>query len=160
MPVRIFLSWCHRDRRLKEAMLEDLLPALGILADLQVEWWDDSHLACGEEICDRIKDRIGEADFVMPLLSTQYYASRFIRDYEWPRFAGPQADTFSLPVLLRPLAFGPENDLGGVERQLVFTWNGKSFAELQGAGRRTCFANDLASSIRRRALSLTGFRPL
>jgi hypothetical protein len=158
--VRIFLSWCHQDAALTKALLRDLLPALGLFTDLDVEWWQDSHLTCGEELLPGIVDRLDETDFGLLLLSTRYFSRPFIRKHELPRFAGPTADKGALPVALSPLpAFGEEHDLGGVERQLVFTRNDRSFAELSGAD-RTRFANDLAASIRRRALSLNGYRPL
>lgn len=160
MRTRIFLSWCHQDKALKEALLRDLLPALGVFADLDVEWWEDSHLTCGEELTAGIVGRLDEADFGLLLLSTRFFGRPFIRQHELPRFAGPRADKGSLPVALSPLpAFGPERNLGGVERQLVFTRDAKSFAELSGA-QRTSFANDLAAAIRRRALCLNGYRAL
>jgi hypothetical protein len=160
MRTRIFLSWCHQDRVLKEALLRDLLPALGVFTDLDVQWWEDSHLTCGEELRAGIHDRLDEADFGLLLLSIRYFGRPFIREHELPRFAGPGADKGSLPVALSPLpAFGPECNLGGVERQLVFTRGAKSFAELSGA-LRTIFANELAAAIRRRALSLNGYRAL
>jgi hypothetical protein len=161
MGTRIFVSWCHQDKALKEALLHDLRPALGVFTNFGVEWWEDSHLTCGEEeLTAGIVDRLDEADFGLLLLSTRFFGRPFIRQHELPRFAGPRADKGSLPVALSPLpAFGPERNLGGVERQLVFTRDGKSFAELSGA-RRTSFANDLAAAIRRRALSLTGYRAL
>jgi hypothetical protein len=160
MRTRIFLSWCHQDKALKEGLLRDLLPALGVFADLDVEWWEDTHLSCGEELTAGIVDRLDEADFGLLLLSTRYFGRPFIRQHELPRFAGPRVDKKPLPVALSPLpAFSPELDLGGVERRLVFTRDGKSFAELSGA-QRTSFANDLAAAIRRRALSLTGYRAL
>jgi hypothetical protein len=158
--ARIFLSWCHQDKVLKEALLRNLLPALGVFTDLDVEWWEDSHLICGEEFTAGIVDRLDEADFGLLLLSTRYFGQPFIQQHELPRFAGPIADKRSLPVALRPLpAFVLEHNLGGIERQLVFTRNTKSFAELSGA-QRTSFANDLAAAIRRRALSLNGYRAL
>jgi hypothetical protein len=160
MRTRIFLSWCHLDKVLKEALLRDLLPALGLFTDLDVEWWEDSHLTCGEELTAGIVDRLDEADYGLLLLSTRYPRRPFIQQHELPRFAGSRADKGSLPVALSPLpAIGPELDLGGVERQLVFTRDGKSFAELSGA-QRTGFANDLAAAIRRRAHSLSGYRAL
>ncbi len=160
MRTRIFLSWCHQDKALKEALLRDLLPALGVFTDLGVEWWEDSHLSCGEELTAGIVGRLDEADFGLLLLSTRFFGRPFIRQHELPRFAGPGADKGSLPVALSPLpASGAELDLGGVERQLVFTRHGMSFAELPGA-RRTSFANDLAAAIRRRALGLNGYRAL
>lgn len=158
--TRIVLSWCHLDRALKEALLRDLLPALGVVTDLDVEWWEDSHLNCGEELPAGIVDRLDESDFGLLLLSTRYFGRPFIRKHELPRFAGPGADKGSLPVALSPLPrFGLEHDQGGIERQLVFMRDGRSFAELSGA-KRTSFANELAAAIRRRALSLTGYRTL
>ena len=160
MCTRIFLSWCHLDKALKVALLRDLLPALGVFTDLDVEWWEDSHLTCGEVLTAGIVDRLDEADFGLLLLSTRFFGPPFIRRHELPRFAGPRAAKEPLPVALSPLpASGPELNLGGVERQVVFTQDGKSFAELSGA-RRTRFANDLAAAVRRRALSLTGYRAL
>lgn len=158
--IRIFLSWCRQDNALKKALLTDLMPALSIFTDLDVHWWEDSHLTCGEELTPGIVDRLGEADFGVLLLSTRYFGRPFIRKYELPRFVGEHADKGALPVALSPLpTFGPEHDLGGIERHLVFTEDGRSFADLAGA-HRTRFANNLAGSIRRRALSLNGYRAL
>lgn len=159
-PTRIFLSWAHRDRKLKEALLPDLLPALGMFRDISIEWWEDSHLTCGEELTPGIVDRLDEADFGLLLLSNRYFDSTFVKRYELPRFAGTGADKGSLPVALCPLPeFGTSCSMSGIERQLVFTSNGRSFAELPGA-KRTIFANELAAVVRRRLLGLNGYRPL
>lgn len=160
VPTRIFLSWAHRDRRWKEALLADLLPALGVLRDINIEWWEDSHLMCGEELASGIVGRLDEADFGLLLLSNHYFGSSFIQRHELPRFAGAGADKGSLPVVLRPLpGFGASWRMGGIERQVVFTSVGRSFAEVSGA-QRTIFANELAAAIRRRILGLNGYRPL
>lgn len=157
---RIFLSWANVDRPLKNALLADLLPALGLFQDLAVEWWEDSHLACGEELLPGIIGRLDEADYGLLLLSNRFFGSSFIRRHELPRFAGPAADRGSLPVALSPLpGFGPEWNLGGIERQKVFLHDGRSFAELSGA-RRTRFANALAADIRKQLLGLNGYRTL
>jgi hypothetical protein len=158
--IRVFLSWCHQDAALKKALLDDLLPALGLFTDLDVEWWEDSDITCGEELGSIIMDRLDDADFGLLLLSSRFFARPFIRHHELPRFVGPNATKKALPVALRPLpAFGPEHDLGGVERRLVFARGGRSFAEHIGAG-RTLFANELAAAIRRSALALNGYRAL
>lgn len=160
MHTRIFLSWCHQDRALKEALLCDLLPALGLFTDLTVHWWEDSHLLCGEELTPAIVDRLDEADFGLLLLSTRFFSRPFVRAHELPRFAGPAADKGALPVALSPLPGpGPEHDLGGVEQQLVFSREGRSYAELTGH-RRIAFANALAAAIRRRVLGANGYRAL
>ena len=88
-----------------------------MFTDLDVVWWEDSHLMCGEELTTGIVARLNEADFGILLLSTRFFGRPFIRSYELPRFAGPKADKVALPVALSPLpAFGPERDLGGVDR--------------------------------------------
>jgi hypothetical protein len=157
---RIFLSWAHLDRRLKDALLTDLRPALGLFQDVSVQWWEDSHLICGEDLTPGIVDRLDEADFGLLLLSTRYFGRSFILQHELPRFAGIGADKEALPVALSPLpGSGPGWDLRGVERQVVFTRGGKSFAELPAA-KRTIFANDLAAAIRRRLLGLNGYHTL
>jgi hypothetical protein len=158
--MRIVLSWCRRDRRLKESLLRDLLPALGLFRDLQVDWWEDSHLTCGEEFAPRIVERFGEADFGLLLLTSAYFSRPFIREHELPRFAGPTADKGSLPVALGPLPSpGPHRDLGGIEHQLIFGLEQGSYAQLPGV-KRTIFANALADAIRARVLSLNGYVPL
>jgi hypothetical protein len=160
VQVRIVLSWCHQDRRLKEALLRDLLPALGLFRDFTVLWWEDSHLTCGEDLAPGIGGRFDEADFGLLLLTTAYFSRPFIREYELPRFAGSSADKGSLPVALGPLPTpGSYRDLGGIERQLIFGLEQGSYAALSGA-RRTIFANTLADAIRARVLGLNGYRPL
>jgi NACHT domain/Caspase domain len=152
--TRLFLSWAHQDRLAKDALLADLRPALDLLHDVRVEWWEDSHLTCGEELLPGIVDRLEEVDYGLLLLSNAYFANAFIREHELPKFVGADADKGALPVLLKPLPrFGPEWNLMGVEQQLVFTRDGMSFAELSGS-RRTVFANDLAASLQRRLLGL------
>jgi hypothetical protein len=155
--VRIVLSWCHRDRRLKDALLADLLPALGLFRDLEVHWWEDSHLTCGEEFTPNIVARFGEADFGLLLLTSVYLSRPYIREHELPWFAGPDARKGSLPVALGPLPpFGPHRDLGGIEDQLIFGQERGSYATLSGV-QRTIFANALADAIRKRVLGLSGF---
>ncbi|GAA2693915.1 MULTISPECIES: hypothetical protein [Actinosynnema] len=103
--------------------------------------------------------RLGEADYGVLLLTNKYFGSAFIRKHELPRFSGPDADKGALPVALGPRTYGSHIDLGGAEKQLIFDYEGRSFAELTGA-RRTKFANALADAIRRRLLDQSGYREL
>ncbi|GAA1302567.1 TIR domain-containing protein [Saccharothrix xinjiangensis] len=158
--VRVFLSWCHRDADAKTALLTRLLPALGLFTDLRVEWWEDSHLTCGEKFAPAILDRVAEADFGLLLVTTDYLVSPFIREHELSRFAGPGADRDALPVRLAPLPpFGSEIDLGGLSELTMFSLDGRAYTETTGP-RRTRFGIELAASIRRRALNLNRYRAL
>lgn len=158
--IRLFLSWAHVDRALKDALLHDLVPALRSFSDVRFEWWEDSHLVPGEELLPGVLDRLDECDFGVLLVSGRYYGRPFIRRHELPRFTGPAADKAAVPVRLGPVVDrSTEPDLGGVEDLIEFTRGGKSFAELAGAQRRL-FALDCATAIRRRVLGLNGYRPL
>jgi hypothetical protein len=158
--AKIFLSWCHGDRRVVEPLLADLTPALGLLADVAVEWWQDSHLTCGEDLLLGVVDRLDEADYGLLLLSSSYFSRPFILEHELPRFAGPAADRKALPVLLKPLpGFGPEWNLRGVAQQVVFHRHGRSYAEHTGVD-RTRFANELATAIRARVVGGNRYRAL
>ncbi|MGK3208376.1 hypothetical protein [Amycolatopsis sp. MEPSY49] len=158
--MKIFLSWCHRNKPEKEALLFHLEPALGLFSDVTVEWWADSHLNCGEQLMPGIIDRLDEADFGLLLASPQYLKSRFIRQHELPRFAGPDSDKGALPVKLTPMPrYDGGHDLGGLEKLIVFERDSKSFAEMKGV-QRNLFANELADSIMRRVRGQDGFRVL
>lgn len=160
VTAKIFLSWAHADRTLKDALLNDLMPALGLVGDVKIEWWQDSHLMCGEDLLPGIVAPLDEADYGLLLLSNSYFGSAFIRRHELHRFAGPGADKGSIPVLLRALPGLTEPwNLQGVENQTVFTLQGRSFEDLTGA-KRTRFANELANGIRRRLVGGNGYRPL
>ncbi|KOV79860.1 TIR domain-containing protein [Nocardia sp. NRRL S-836] len=155
--VRIFLSWCRRDKVHKEALLHDLRPALRLFTDLRVEWWGDDRLMVGEEFTPAIVDRIDECDFGLLLTSTHYLVSPYIRKHELPRFAGPAADKGALPVMLGVLPpFGSEIDFGGLAELNMFSREGKSYSATTGP-RRAEFAIDLAAEIRRRALGQNGY---
>lgn len=156
----LFLSWKHTDENLKDALLAKLLPSLGLFTDLTIDWWEDSHLLCGEQLTASILQRRNESEYSVLLLSTEYFGSAFICTHELPWFAGPTADRGALPAALRPLPdFGPHRTLHGIEKQLIYTYRGKSFAECRGH-ERDRFANEFAERIRSRILGLGGFRSL
>ena len=147
----LFLSWCHRDRALKEDLLRRLAPNLAILSGVRTGWWEDSHLVLGEDFEAAILDELAGCDYGVLLLSPEYFASPFIASYELPRFVGPKADRGALPVALLPVPLDGSRELSGTDRLQIFTRQGKAFSELTGAG-RDAFASELATQIRRRIL--------
>lgn len=158
MVARIFLSWCHRDSALKDDLVGRLMPLFKVSTDVKYEWWEDSHLTCGEELNPGIIDRIDEADYGLLLVSPAYLASDFIRAHELPRFVGPHADKAALPVALTALPdFKSATDFGGLDKLAVFLHEGKNY---QSSRRKPEFAVALAKSIRGRVLDLNRFRAL
>lgn len=156
---KLFLSWSHVDARLKKAFGDDrLLHALGNIGDVSFEWWEDSHLLAGDMVDPAISRRVAEADFGVLLLSPAYFGSNYIRDKELPSLLGPQNRI--LPVALRPFGqFNDGMDFAGIDKTWVLYENGKSFSELNAAGRDR-FALKVAAGIRRRVLGLDGWRAL
>jgi hypothetical protein len=149
--VSLFLSWCHEDEVLKQDLLRRLRPNVDILSGVQVEWWEDQHLLLGERFHPTILERLAACDYGVLLLSPGYFASAYITRYELPRFSGPGADKGALPVELRRVPLDGSRDLHGIDRQQIFRYRGKAYAELTGAG-RDGFASELATQIHRRML--------
>jgi hypothetical protein len=157
--VRLFLSWAHRDARAKEDLVPRLTDQLALLSGVSFEWWEDSHLQCGEELGEEIRRSIDGCDYGLLFLSPAYFRSTFIGQHELPRFIGPTADKKALPVMLTQLpAFDGTRNYRGVEKRLVFSLYGKGFTQFSGG--RDEFAEKLATEIRRRVLGLGGYRPL
>ena len=157
--VSLFLSWCHRDVVLKNDLIGNLGDNLSILKDVDLQWWEDSDLLCGEEFGLEIQSRIDEADYGLMLLTPAYLTSTFVERYEWPRFIGTAADKGALPVALGHLAaFDGSRNYRGVEKHQVFSLDGRAYSQLRG--RRPEFAQRLATEIRRRILGLGGYRSL
>jgi hypothetical protein len=156
--ARTFLSWCREDLALKLDLLGRLEPNLKILSGIDFSWWEDSQLNVGETWRRQILNRLSDCDYGLLLLSPAFFASDFIKTVELPHFVGTTATKGALPVLLRAVPLDGSRTLHGVETTQVFTLNGKSYAELQGADRDD-FAVKLASSIARRILG-GGWRSL
>ena len=101
--VRIFCSYAHEDRLLRE-QLRNHLTAL-IDSDL-VEFWDDSAIAAGAEWDASIRGQLESADIVLLLISSDFLASQYASRVEvrndLKRAARGQAVV--IPVLLRAVS--------------------------------------------------------
>jgi hypothetical protein len=158
-PVNIFLSWSRKNVALKNHLVDLLQDDLAILRDVDLRWWEDSHLLCGEEFGPEIQARIDQADYGLMLLTPAYLNSTFVEQYEWPRFIGAKADKGALPVALSQLAaFDGSRDFRGIEKHQVFFLEGCAYSQLRG--RRPEFAQRLATEVRRRILGRGGYRSL
>jgi hypothetical protein len=164
VTVRLFLSWCHKDQKLKDQLVGLLTDGLAILKDVQVKWWEDSHLHPGEELRVGVEAAIAQADYGLLLLSPAYFASTFIRGVELPRFVsdgGSAASKGAVPVALRSLpGINADTwDYGGVNKLLIYFYESKAFSQLRGS-RRDEFANGLVEKMRRRFVGDGGYRAL
>lgn len=149
--TRLFLSWCHEDRSAKNALVEPLRTQLKILGDVTIRWWEDSHLALGEEWRRGLVARMAECDYGVLLLSPGFLASEFIVNEELPCFVGPHAVKSVLPVGLKRVPLDGTREWRGIDRHQIFTHEGRWFAETRD-GTRDRFVTALATAIRARVL--------
>jgi len=133
--------------------MRPLLDHLRILNGVEVSWWEDSHIALGEDWRRRILASLEGCDYGLLLLSPAFLASGFILAEELPRFVGPDAAKGALPVMLKRVPLDGSRQLHGVDRHQTFTdpRNGRCFTETRGADRER-FVSDLATAVWRRML--------
>lgn len=143
--IGIFVSWAHSDELAKTSLLNLVRPRLEIARDYTFSWWEDSDLEIGSAWDRDIKSRLEGCDYGLQLISPNFFASRYIREFEIPPFA--QGEKRTLPVGLIPVPFDGTADLLGVERLQVFRHRGRFFSELTGRAQREAFADALVSKI-------------
>jgi hypothetical protein len=76
LPVRVFLSYCHRDQEWKD----DLKRAFAsLLSSGYVAVWDDRKVPAGSQWEDQIEAQLGKAGIVLLLISEDYMNSEYCR---------------------------------------------------------------------------------
>ncbi len=101
MPVEVFISYAHKDRKLRD----ELAVHLGNLRNQQViSDWYDGDLIPGTEWEQDILAHLRTAKIILLLISAHFMASSFCRDIEMQeaiaRHQAKQARV--IPILLRP----------------------------------------------------------
>jgi hypothetical protein len=100
-PVRIFISYSHKDEELRE----ELEGQLAILKNLQkIRIWQDRQIKAGDEWNDKILKAIDAADIIVLLVSPRFMASNFCFNKEMPRAMKrhQQGTAKVIPVILSP----------------------------------------------------------
>ncbi|HYU36074.1 MAG TPA: toll/interleukin-1 receptor domain-containing protein [Thermoanaerobaculia bacterium] len=100
--VRIFFSYAHEDKELREQLDEHLS---GLKSSGRVEGWSDRKIGAGREWAGQISDNLEKADLVLFLVSKSFMASRYSQDVEVKRaMERHEAGTARvIPVILRPV---------------------------------------------------------
>jgi class 3 adenylate cyclase/tetratricopeptide (TPR) repeat protein len=101
-PVRIFVSYSHRDQ---EYLAADSL--VGFLRGLEqdgVELWTDERIAAGAEWDDEIRARISQSEIALVLVSQSFLDSEYCTSVEIEGFLGRSraAGMVIVPVILSP----------------------------------------------------------
>lgn len=136
MPVKVFCSYSHQDRDLKERLKKHLstLQRKGRIT----AYWSDEKLSAGTEFDPAIESELGKADLILVLLSASYSDS----DYCWNRELLPAVGRHRagvarvVPILLSAMNWDvpPINQLTIIPRNLkaVTSWpnTDEAFAEI------------------------------
>ncbi len=118
---KIFISYSHEDMAYKNKFEKafDVQRRMG-----KVEIWNDQQIKAGEKWQDKIMDNLESADIIVLLLSSDFLASNFVWDKEFPvikrRYEADEAQV--VPILLRPCDW---TALEYAETQIIPSENGK-----------------------------------
>ena len=102
--VPTFLCYSHKD----EVWKERIATHLGALAQQGImEIWDDRQLAIGTDWVGSLEEIIGRARILLPLVSADFLASRFIIQHEVPLLVERRIKegVRVIPVIVRPCAW-------------------------------------------------------
>ncbi len=95
MAKKVFLSYSHRDHKLRDQLLRFLRP---LERGQQVSYWDDTRIETGEIWADEINEALEEAGAVVLLITQDFLDSDFIAERELPRILA-RAELGELTVL-------------------------------------------------------------
>ena len=148
--VKLFISYCHTDEKLREQLDKHLAPLKG---QNVIEAWHDRQIGAGDEWATQISEHLKNADIILLLVSPDFIASDYCWDIElscaMDRHAANEACV--IPVILREV-----------------DWQGAPFGKLQALPKDakpiklwddqdTAFA-DVARGIRKATERLLGLR--
>jgi tetratricopeptide (TPR) repeat protein len=100
-PLRVFLSYAHRDDKLRDRFLVHLkeLQREGL-----IEAWHDRRITPGSAWAGAIDDALNSADIIILLVSPDFLASDYCNDVEMTRALerSQKGEARVVPVILRP----------------------------------------------------------
>jgi hypothetical protein len=151
--VRYFVSFAHRDRRLKDDLLGRLKDRFGAARRYRFVGWQDKDIELGNDWDKEIQAAIGECDFGLLLVSPAFLGSEYVSTHELPYFVAddpltPTAPKRAAPVALRTILFDGSMDLRGLEQKQIFRdQQGRAYQELTADRRKDDFADQLFAKI-------------
>jgi hypothetical protein len=101
-PVKVFISYSHKDERFREQLQEYLYAAKrqGLIED-----WHDRRIAPGEEWENLISENLETSEIVLLLVSSSFIASPYCYDREMQRALEKHeaGQARVIPIILRPV---------------------------------------------------------
>jgi len=101
-PIKIFISYCHRDEGLRKDLEAHLSP---LQREGVIEHWHDRMIVPGNGWEDAIDERLGSADLYLFLISPDFIASDYCYGKELTRALERHraGDALVLPIVVRPV---------------------------------------------------------
>jgi hypothetical protein len=101
-PVKVFISYSHKDERYREQLQEHLYAAKrqGLIED-----WHDRRIAPGEEWEDLISENLETSEIILLLVSSSFIASPYSYNKEMQRALEKHeaGQVRVIPIILRPV---------------------------------------------------------
>src|SRR3712207_2491923 len=101
-PVKVFISYSHKDERYREQLQEHLYAAKrqGLIED-----WHDRRIAPGEEWENLISENLETSEIILLLVSSSFIASPYCYDKEMQRALEKHeaGQARVIPIILRPV---------------------------------------------------------
>jgi hypothetical protein len=102
LPKKIFISYAHKDKAYLDELEKHLQPWE---RKKKIMVWTDRDVTAGQEWGKEVKQRLGEAEIVLFLVSPDFLASDYINDSEIKAAVEKQKQNQNLliPVIIRPV---------------------------------------------------------
>ena len=117
IPVKIFVSYAHKD----DSFRQDMMTHLSVFRRHQaITIWDDKGIDPGEEWDEEIREELQSSDIILLLISASFLASEYIYEVELKEALEKheRKEAVVVPVILRKCH-----------------WQMEAFAKLQGLPR-------------------------
>ena len=100
-PLRVFISYSHHDKSMKEHLMKHLN---SLIRQKYIELWHDDMILPGKSINDDIFRAMKECDMALLLISADYLVSDYCYSIEMETFMNLRSTgKIVIPVLLRPV---------------------------------------------------------
>ncbi len=113
-PLNIFISYSHEDEEFKDALVRTLA---GLQSRGVIDAWEDQRIEEGDEWRASIETAMNECELALVLVSSDFLASRFIRDNELPRLLQRRKEQGLriVPIIVRPCLWQSEPVLSDLQ---------------------------------------------
>ncbi|MGI0115866.1 toll/interleukin-1 receptor domain-containing protein [Zooshikella sp. RANM57] len=103
-PLKMFISYCHKDEEFLNELREHLHP---LTKKELIEIWHDKDLVAGDHLDSKILTQLESADLVVCLISAQYISSYSCFEKELVESFSRMSETNAriIPVIIKPCSW-------------------------------------------------------